>query len=62
MTAPGPPTEPNKTCAMLMRYFGPAAESQALFRAFFCEQENNRAAAQFRIKIYRMTLETRERA
>jgi hypothetical protein len=40
-------TDPSETCAMFMRYFGLAAESQALFRAFFAERYNGRPTAQF---------------
>jgi hypothetical protein len=59
MTAPWAPKDPSKTFAVLMRYFEPAAESQALLRAFFAERHDDRSAAQFWIGVYQMIVETR---
>jgi hypothetical protein len=43
--------------AAMRKYFGPAAGSEALFRAFLAERDGDRRAALFWIEVYRIIMD-----
>lgn len=58
MTARLPPTADPQTAGLaLLKSFGPAAASEALFRAFLAEHDCDSPGARFWIEAYRVIAE-----
>jgi hypothetical protein len=55
------PPDPRNACALLLKYLGARAPTEALLHAFFAERDLDRAAAQFWIEAYQLIVERRTR-
>jgi hypothetical protein len=55
------PADPRSACALLLKYLGARAPTEALLHAFFAERDLDRAAAQFWIEAYQLIVERRTR-
>jgi hypothetical protein len=54
------PADPRHACALLLKYLGARAPTEALLHAFFAERDLDRASAQFWIEAYRLIVGTRK--
>jgi hypothetical protein len=53
------PADPRLACALLLKYLGARAPTEALLHAFFAERDLDRASAQFWIEAYQLIVERR---
>ena len=54
------PADPRRACALLLKYLGARAPTEALLHAFFAERDLDRASAQFWIEAYQLIVGTRK--
>ena len=54
------PADPRHACALLLKYLGARAPTEALLHAFFAERDLDRASAQFWIEAYQLIVGTRK--
>ena len=54
------PADPRRACALLLKYLGARAATEALLHAFFAERDLDRASAQFWIEAYQLIVGTRK--
>jgi hypothetical protein len=54
------PPDPRRACALLLKYLGARAPTEALLHAFFAERDLDRASAQFWIEVYQLLVGTRK--
>jgi hypothetical protein len=52
--------DPHRACALLLKYLGARAATEALLHAFFAERDLDRASAQFWIETYQFIVGTRK--
>ena len=55
------PADPRHAGALLLKYLGARAPTEALLHAFFAERDLDRASAQFWIEAYQLIVGTRKR-
>jgi hypothetical protein len=54
------PADPRHAWALLLKYLGARAATEALLHAFFAERDLDRASAQFWIEAYQLIVGTRK--
>ena len=54
------PADPRHACALMLKYLGARAATEALLHAFFAERDLDRAGAQFWIEAYQLIVGTRK--
>src|SRR4029077_8888628 len=54
------PADPRRACALLLKYLGARAATEALLHAFFAERDLDRASVQFWIEAYQLIVGTRK--